>query len=159
MAKFVKGSSHINSKTCIQLNFQVGRVIYISAKEIIETDDPHYFIVVAKCDRDNGYLLVSTTQKETITKYFKSAGIKDNTIATLSPNSTNGLKDYSYFNCNKIIPIDAKFLESKLDEGMLEPTGYLNAEEYLYIKGVIEKSDIVEPVIKKLLSDDYDVLK
>jgi hypothetical protein len=151
----VISGSFIDPKTSIKLTFKVGRVYYISAKEVITTEVPHYFIVVAKCDDDNGYMVLSTTKLETLTTHYKHLGAKEETIASLSPGITNGLTKDSYMDCNSPILFKAKYLEEKLRVGELEVKGYLQWDEYHQLKEKIRKSRFVSLAIKSLLDDDY----
>lgn len=155
MAQFVNSNKAIDSETALKLTFKVGAIYYISAPELIETTDSHYFAVVAKTG-SKGYLLVSTTQLHTLVKYFDHTGMDKDLISMVSPDDVNCLKKNSYFNCNKVLEVNDKYLLSKMNDGHLHPIGNLKKVDYVKLRDRIIRSPLVEKIIKKLLPEEHD---
>ncbi len=133
----------------IENTLQVGVVYKLAAPELIETDKPHYFVVVATDDMDN-YLVVCTSQLENKLRYLKRAGLDERTLAYLAPNDVNGLTKDTYLNCNEYFIVSRQKLVRKLTEGHLDFTGNVSSDEYEEIKySIIESpiNDIPEEVL------------
>ena len=108
---------------------RVGVVYKITAPELITTEQPHYFVVVAISDSDN-YMLLSTSQLQSKIKYLTKRGYDLDTLAYISPNKQNGLTKDSYFNCNDSFTITKRQLIEKVRQGNLLVAGKLSLDEY-----------------------------
>lgn len=128
----------------ITSTLKVGVVYKIVAPELISTDEAHYFVVVAINDSNN-YMLLSTTQLQNKIDYLNKRGYDLDTLAHLSPNSSNGLKKDSYFNCNDNYIITKDQLVQKVKQNNLSISGNISKEEYeklVYSINLSEVNDI-----------------
>lgn len=125
----------------ITSTLKVGVVYKIIAPELISTDVPHYFIVVAISGSDN-YMLLSTTQLHNKINYLIKRGINLETLAYIQANDDNGLTDDSYFNCNDKYTITKQQLIEKVKQEKLSITGNITSEEYEKLVYSINLSEI-----------------
>lgn len=125
----------------ITSTLEVGVVYKIVAPELIPTEVPHYFIVVAISGSDN-YMLLSTTQLHSKIDHFNKRGINLETLAYLEANDLNGLTEDSYFNCNDRYTITKQQLIEKVNQGKLSITGKITFEEYEKLVYSINLSEI-----------------
>lgn len=134
----------------ISSTLKVGVVYKIIAPELITTEEPHYFVVVAMSDSDN-YMLLSTTQLSNKIDYLTKRGYDLDTLAHLQPNTDNGLTADSYFNCNDSYTITKGQLIEKVKQGNLSISGNITFEEYnklLYSINLSEVNDIPKFLLK-----------
>lgn len=134
----------------ISKTIEVGTVLYFKDSKLLNTDEPHYFIVVAK-DGSENFLIVSTTQYQTILNHLTRSGIDLNTMTCIEPNVSNGLKQRSYFNCNNSFEINDKTIAHKADYENLKLKGRLSEDEYQLLKESIllsKTSDIPKSLLK-----------
>lgn len=129
----------ISSQFVIDTTLKVGVIYKFNAPELLSTDVPHHFIIIAIEDETN-YLAVCTTQLDAKIQYFKNNGIDLNTLAYLRPNSTNGLKRDTYVNCNDYHTVSRVNLKQKIESNQFEITGDLSLEEYQKIVDAIKLS-------------------
>lgn len=130
----------ISADLTISLTLKVGVVYKMEASELIETKDPHYFVVVAINDSNN-YLLMSTTQMENRVTYLQKRGYDLDTLRLITPNNENGLKKDSFFDCNEYYTISKNNLIDKLKNKKLELSGNFSEEEYNLLVESINKSE------------------
>lgn len=119
----------IPSKFVISSTLKVGAIYKMVAPEFINTEIPHFFVVVA-INEDDNFMLVSTTQLDKRITYFNKVGHNLNSLAYIEPTETNGLTKNSYFDCNQYYTITKDKLEQKVTKDFLKPKGHLNQEEY-----------------------------
>lgn len=131
----------ISADFVILSTLKVGVIYRLEAPELIETTEPHYFVVVAISDSDN-YLLMSTTQLDNKIAYLRKRGYDLDTLRMITPNRNNGLKKASYFNCNEYHTISKNKLVEKVKQGKLKLIGNFSKEEYDDIVISINKSDV-----------------
>lgn len=124
-------------------SLKVGTVYKISAPEIISSDVPHYFIVIAIID-ENNYALVCTTQLHNKIKYVQDRKIPEDTICMMEPNEANGLTKRCYLNCNDYVELTNEFLKRKISEGSLRISGSISVEEYEKIVNSIKQSPLFD---------------
>lgn len=122
---------------------QVGRVYKFSAPELLETDVPHYFVVIAIIDQDN-YALVSTTQLHKRIAFLTSRGIDVDTLCHIEPTDDNGLTKDSYLDCNKYFSLPNAYLEEKVSSGFFEVSGTISDEDFEKIRYSISVSDLFD---------------
>lgn len=128
-------------KFVISSTLKVGVVYKMVAPELINTDIPHYFVVVAVHENEN-YMLLSTTQLQNKINYFNNVGYDLDTLAYLESNSTNGLTEDSYFDCNQYYTITKDKLEDKVSKEFLKISGNISQEEYEKLLKAIDLSNI-----------------
>jgi len=128
-------------ESIIELSLKVGVVYKIAFPEKIETNIPHYFIVIAITD-DNNYLIVSTTQLQNKIDHIRKRGYHPDTLAYIPPNSENGLKQDSYFNCNEYVKAKKNELINKVQTNELEIVGHFSEEDYDKIVSAIRLSRV-----------------
>ncbi|WP_313261889.1 hypothetical protein [Sphingobacterium sp.] len=124
-------------------SLEVGRVYYIKAPELIQTDEPHYFIVIGILE-DNSYLLVSTTQLDKKIAWVRNRKIPDDTICYIEPSSENELKKDSYLNCNSYHEVKNQFLIQKIESGELVTKGIISDTDFEKIRNSIKQSPLFD---------------
>lgn len=133
----------------IEATLKIGVIYKFTAPELITTEIPHYFVVVAIEDETN-YLCVCTTQLNSQLNYVQKKGYDADTLAYLKPTSDNGFTQDTYINCNDYHTISKKALIEKVKTKTFEITGNLNEDEYKIIKESINLS-YVNDIPKNLL--------
>ena len=123
----------------INTTLKVGVIYKFNASDLIDTSEPHHFIVIA-IENETNYLAVCTTQLDAKIEYFKKKGLDFNTLAYLTPNNGNGLKKDTYINCNDYHTISKEKLIEKISTKEFQLTGDLSSEEYDKIVAVIRLS-------------------
>ncbi len=119
----------------------IGVIYKLNAPELITTDAPHHFIVVAIDGTDN-YLVLCTTQRDKKIEYLTKRGYDLNTLAYVSPNNDNGLTSDTYINCNDYHTITRDSLLQKIGENQLTLTGRLSQVEYSNVRNSINLSRV-----------------
>lgn len=123
----------------IESTLKVGVIYKFEAAELIETSDPHYFIIVG-IENDENYMVLCTTQRDAKIEHLRRMRYDLNTLAFIRPNSENGLKMDTYVNCNDYHTISKADLIKKVVSNNLKLTGNLTIEEYDILKKSIELS-------------------
>ncbi|WP_299673485.1 hypothetical protein [uncultured Tenacibaculum sp.] len=136
----------------ITSTLKVGVVYKIEAPELIQTEEPHYFTVVAIAESDN-FLVLSTTQLHKKINYLQKKGYDLDTLAHITPTENNGLTQDSYFNCNEYYTLTKDELIDKVKENKLNIAGTFNKEEYSTLVNSITLSE-VNDIPKFLLKYD-----
>lgn len=119
---------------------KVGAVYRMIAPELIVTEIPHYFLVIA-INNDNNYLLMSTTKYRTKLDHFDKKGIEYDTLAEIQPSSGNGLTEESFFDCNVYHNVTRDSLVEKVKDDLLEYKGQFSSDEYSLILNSISESE------------------
>ena len=126
------------SEFVIKNTLFVGTVYKLEAPELIGTKQPHYFIVVAIDGTDN-FLVLCTTQFAKKKEHFDHCNLDYSGLVPIKPDSSNGLTDERWVNCNDYYPITKSTLVNKLENGILNYTGKISLNHYLQIKtGILE---------------------
>ena len=125
----------------ITTTLKVGVVYKLTAPELIETNIPHYFIVVA-IEEDDNYLCMCTSQEGSTINYFYKSGKDLDTLANIEPSSTNGLTKRTYVDCNRYFILTKTELVDKCEKGRLKLAGDLDIEEYELIRYSIRQSKV-----------------
>ena len=139
----------------ITKTLKVGTIYKMIAPEMIETSEPHYFIVVAIHEQMN-YMFLSTTNISGKFKYYNGKEDLD-TLTNLSPNANNKLTKESYVDCNMKYVISKNQLVEKLKKEELKYTGYLTNTEYQKILNSMSLSkrlDLPKFIIPKEIDDN-----
>lgn len=131
----------------LESSLEVGRVYYITAPELIQTDEPHYFIVIGILG-DNSYLLVSTTQLAKKLAWVRGRSIPDDTICYIEPSPENELKKDSYLNCNSYHEVKNQFLINKIESGELITKGVISDSDFEKIRNSIKLSPLFDVPIE-----------
>lgn len=127
------------SERAINLTLKVGAVYKMTAPDLIDTDIPHYFVVIAVEDNDN-YMLCSTTQYNKRVKYIKSRGWPTQTLSKIEPSEENCFTQDSFFDCNDYHTITKDSLVAKNKLGTLSYQGRISEKEYQIIVSGISYS-------------------
>ncbi len=132
---------------------KIGAVYKIKAPKLIETNVPHYFVVIAIDEEETNYLLLSTTQLRNKIDYFKNKGYDLNTLAHITPAIDNGFTQSSYFNCNEYFLIEKGQLVKKLEQQQLSYEGRINEIEYGDLLKAIQLSKVndIPPFLLKYI--------
>ena len=125
----------------IASTLKVGVVYKIKAPELINTTEPHFFVVVA-INNDDNFLIISTTKLQNKIDYLTKRGFDLNTLAYIRPNDSNGLTKDSYFNCNDYFILSKQELISKVKEDKLSIAGNFDEDEYNILLNSIDLSEV-----------------
>jgi hypothetical protein len=125
----------------ISSTLKVGVVYKIKAPELINTKEPHFFVVVA-INNDENFLIISTTQLQNKIDYLTKRGLDLNTLAYIQPKGSNGLTKDSYFNCNDYFTLSKQELVEKVKEDKLTIAGNFNEDEYNLLLNSIDLSEV-----------------
>lgn len=125
----------------IDSTLSIGVIYKFEAPDLIDTDIPHFFIVVA-VDAPDNYLVLCTTQLENKTKYFDKRKLDYSSLVYIKPDSLNKFKKDTYVNCNDYYTITTPVLKNKLESGSLSYIGNISLNHYLQIKNGIIQSPI-----------------
>lgn len=139
----------IPAEFVITSTLKVGVVYKMVAPELITTEEPHYFVVVA-ISGSNNYMLISTTQYQNRLSYIQKKGYDEDTLRRIEPNEDNGLTKDSFFDCNKNYIITKESLIQKVRDGKLNFVGNFSLQEYQDLVSSIELSE-VNDIPKKIL--------
>jgi hypothetical protein len=101
----------------IEGTLRIGTVYKFEAPELIETNVPHYFVVVA-IDEEEIHMVKGTSQKETKQNYFERMGLDFGGLVCIKPDSRNGFKLDTYFDCNDNFPVTKEDLIKKANNGL-----------------------------------------
>jgi len=133
---------HIPPDKYISGTLQVGTIFKLCAPELIDTDIPHYFIIVA-IDDDDIHMVVCTTQKDKKEEYFRRMKFDPSGLVHIEKDSNNGLTEYSsYVDCNQNHSITKETLIQKKEDGILEWIGGISYNHYGQIRTGIINSTI-----------------
>lgn len=125
----------------IASTLKVGVVYKIKAPELINTTEPHFFVVVA-INNDDNFLIISTTKLQNKINYLTKRGFDLNTLAYIRPNDSNGLTKDSYFNCNDYFILSKQELIAKVKEDKLSIAGNFDKDEYNILLNSINLSEV-----------------
>ena len=145
----------IPPKYVIDSTLKVGTIYKFNAPELINTTEPHFFIVVAIEDLDN-YLVLCTSQDKKKEKYFTNNNLDFSGLVYIKPDSDNGLCMNTYVNCNDYYTITKSSLIKKCNSKGFKLTGTLSLNHYEQIKTGIIKShtnDLPENILEYPMSD------
>lgn len=123
----------IPPKIAIESTLKIGTIYKFKAPELINTDIPHYFIVIAIESSDN-FMVVCTTQLDNKIEQFKKMNYSMDTLAYIKPSQNNGLKSDTYVNCNEYHTVTKNQLIAKVQTDKFEISGDLSKEEFDSIK-------------------------
>lgn len=123
----------------IDQSLTIGRIYYIDAPEF-GIDDPHFYIVIAR-DEDINYFVVCTTKIEAVVKRYQKMGYNMNTIVELTPDRHNLLREISYVDCNQKFEETTDKLILKRSNGRLTQRGVISYEQYNKLRDAIKLSD------------------
>ena len=124
-------------------SLEVGRIYYISAPELIDIHESHYFVVIAILE-DQTYLLVSTTQLNKRISFLQRRNIPEDTLCYIAPSEENMLTKDSYLDCNKYFEVKNEFLMEKIEKRLLETKGVISDEDFEKIRRSIEQSPLFD---------------
>ena len=128
----------------------VGTVYEFTAPELITTDVPHRFIIVAIEDDDN-FMLVCTSQIDNKKEYFERAGLDTNGLVIIEPDEDKVFVKTSCVNCNDPYKITKQKLINKTKSKSLEYKGVISLDYYSQIRvGIINShtNDLPENMLK-----------
>ncbi len=131
----------LTSEEYIQSHLNIGSVFLITAPELINTDLPHYFIVVAY-DSEEVHFVECTTNRARLEDLFESKGFDFSGLIHMPPNRGNGLPQNSYVNCNDNYTISIDSLVEKRESNDLRWIGEISYNHYDQIRYGINDSNI-----------------
>ena len=113
-----------------QHTLAIGTVYYYSSEKI-NTDEPHYHIVIHKTKSEIVVLGLTTTRIDKRIRFFNKNQFPESTLVFIEPDENNGLKETSLVDCNSNI-----FQETK------NSLKYIRKEKGIQVKGRIKSSQI-----------------
>lgn len=134
----------------IDSTLEIGSIYKIKAPELISTDIPHFFIVVA-IDNHDIYLVLCTSKKDKKVEHFENKNLDFTSLVYIKPDIDNKLPIDTYINCNDYFVITKNNLKLKLISGYLTYIGKVSLNHYLQIKnGIVESytNDIPKYLLK-----------
>lgn len=131
--------------------------LYYFSSEHLNTDDPHYFVMVV-IDERLFHMVVCTKQYDKKVKYIEYSGNDPATLVWVKPDARlNGLKLDSYINCNDVFSdYTLEILEEKLKSGALKFRGHISDAEFYNVLNGILISTLVDNHIKILVKKAID---
>lgn len=126
----------------IDSTLEIGTVYLFEASELIKTDIPHFFIVIAK-DEDDVFLLACTSKPETKEKHFERMGYDIATLVHIPPDKENGFTKDTYVDCNDYHPISKSRLAEKVKNG-LKRTGKISYNHFDQLRTGLINSTVVD---------------
>lgn len=130
---------HIPADKFIDGTLKIGTVYKFEAPELIETDVPHYFIVVA-IDDEEIHMVKGTSKKDTKENYFNRMGLDLAGLVCIKPDGRNGFKTETFFDCNDNFPLSKDKLIQKTKDG-LSCEGIISYNHYEQIRAGIRDSN------------------
>ncbi len=133
---------------------KVGAVYYFSAPGLIETFEPHYFIVLHISEADIITACYTTTKVEKRFKYIQFNGLPESTLVCILPDDQNGFKKASYVDCNtQIHQFPVTFIKSKYNDAGIRLCGSISTESINQIIDGIIDSPVIEEEIKDVFRE------
>ncbi len=117
------------SESLIDSTLRIGANYRLCAPELISTDIPHYFIVVA-IDSDDIYTLLGTTKEGRVKSHFANNDLEPDGLVFIKADEKNGFTQDTWVNCNDIYTITRIRLESKVYFNELEYRGRVSYNHY-----------------------------
>ena len=99
-------------KLILMPHLKLAQSINSKAPEIIKTNIPHYFVIVA-IDEDDIHSVLCTTKREKKEEYFRNAKLDLIGLVYIKNDTNNGLSEESWVNCNDTYPISREDLVRK----------------------------------------------
>lgn len=118
------------------------RAVFYLKTNKINSNEPHYFIVISNIDNKIIALSCCTTQYDTILKYIKRNKYPDCTIADIDYNNYGFLKAPTFINCNNKIEFEYDdFVKKHLknEKGEIDDTDFKKI-----VDGMLSSPDIEE---------------
>jgi hypothetical protein len=113
-----------------QSTLTIGTVYYYVSDEI-QSDEPHYHIVIHKTKSEIVILGLTTTQIDKRISFLEKNQLPESTLIFIEPDENNGLKKTSLVDCNSSI-----FQETK------NSLKNIRQEKDIKVKGMIKNSQI-----------------
>ena len=140
---------------CCDFYFRVGAVLKFSAKDIINTTVPHYFIIVGLTEEEI-FMLLCTTNKERVQRVIDKHGFLLSTLVCISKKDCDFLtEDESWINCNDSYILSKEKLVEKIDSGALSYEGDISYNHYDQLRTGI-KDSIVNDIAEEFLIHPQD---
>ncbi|HEY9082881.1 MAG TPA: hypothetical protein VIN73_06075 [Vicingaceae bacterium] len=141
----------------LSTTLKVGIVYKFSAEEYINSDIPHFFIVVA-IDDDEIYTVNSTSQKNNKIKFFDKKGLDYSGLVFIKPDTDNGFThDDNCVNCNDYYSFSKQSLLTKINSNNFEIAGTISYNHFDQIRNGICSSHINDLPCDMLIHPDDDL--
>lgn len=124
------------------------RAVFYLRTNKINSNEPHYFIVISNIDNKIITLSCCTTQYDTILKYIRRNKYPDSTIADIDYNNYNFLKAPTFINCNSKVEFE---YDDFVKKHLKDEKGEINVEDYKKIVAGMLISPDIEEEFKEML--------
>jgi hypothetical protein len=132
-----------------QITLKTGSVYYYFNPELKKTEEPHYFVVLAKTERI--ILVCATSQFKKRIEWAKRRKISLDTLVSVNPDKDNGLKKPSLFDCNFHFEETESSLKQKHREKPIKIKGSVSDNDLKKMINAVKKSPLIPSEIKDLL--------
>ncbi|TSC99981.1 MAG: hypothetical protein Greene101449_421 [Candidatus Peregrinibacteria bacterium Greene1014_49] len=135
----------------IQQTCEVGAVYYYKSDHLINTDESHYFVVLAKTD-STFHVVCATTQIEKRKAFVTQRKIPLETLVEITPTKENGLKKLSMVDCNRLFEETLHSLKRKHEQQPILLRGCMNKETVALLINGVMASPLVEREKKRIFT-------
>ncbi|HPX04724.1 MAG TPA: hypothetical protein PLC17_02220 [Tenuifilaceae bacterium] len=128
-----------------------GSIYYFKSNKLIETAEPHYFIVIANSPNDVVIFTCCTSQFEKRVRFIEINNIPRTTLVWIKPNEDNCLKKDSFVDCNSYFQYSKAELIQMYEMEQIKFVGYINDSEIEQIRQGLKDSPLVDVAIKEII--------
>jgi hypothetical protein len=128
-----------------------GAVFYYEDERLVNTDEPHYFIVTKIVDDNYIIMTCSTSQLENCQRFCDYNNISYSTLVPIKPNLENGFRKLSIINCNDYFPESKESILLKNRKAGVKIKGKITENELTQIRQGIKDSPNIEDEVKDLM--------
>jgi len=140
----------VSSKT-FGTTIERGKIYYFKSKNLIATDQPHYFIVIATPSDDLLIFSCCTTQFKKRALFIKLNKISQSTLVWIKPNCENKLPEDSYVDCNNYFKYSKQDIIQMYESDQIEFIGYILESKLEEIRQGFQDSPLIEDEIKGII--------
>ena len=127
------------------------RKVYYFSSTRLESDIPHYYVVVNKTDGDLLVLSVCTSQFDTVKRFVETRSLPTESLVYIKPDTSNPFEKETFVNCNKCFTYTIDEFRSMYDANAIDYSGELSEGHYEQILTGIHSSPLIEEEIKDIV--------
>lgn len=124
------------------------KVYYFSSSQILNSQEPHYFVCVGFDDDNFVILNCFTTKIERKKEYIETRGLDTSTLVFAKPSKENGLTQECVVNCNDLYFHSKEEFKALYKANKITCKGELEEVYYEQIFLGIQNSDLIEEELK-----------
>ncbi len=128
-----------------------GKIYYFKSDKLVNTTQPHYFIVIATPSDDLFILTCCTSQFEKRARFIKINSIPMSTLVWIKPTEENGLKKDTYVDCNSYLQFSKSELIKMYETNQIEFVGYIIDSKLEEIRQGIKDSPLIITEMKEII--------